>query len=90
MSFKREYTAECDSIGVICVITKNLDQHLAIASNNYEGIAVSDTIYQQERTSVRHTSRWVFQVAQRKTLISRIYAREKSIARTKTLSHSRR
>ena len=31
VSFKRESTAECDSICVLCVITKYLDQHLAIA-----------------------------------------------------------
>jgi len=29
--FKRESTAEYDSIGVTCVITKVLDQHLVIA-----------------------------------------------------------
>ncbi|EDX74793.1 hypothetical protein MC7420_667 [Coleofasciculus chthonoplastes PCC 7420] len=31
MSFKYESTAECDSIGVTCVITNNLDQYRAIA-----------------------------------------------------------
>jgi len=31
MLFKRESTAECDSIGVTYVITKYLDQYLAIA-----------------------------------------------------------
>ncbi|MEQ8468597.1 hypothetical protein [Coleofasciculus sp. E1-EBD-02] len=56
MLFKRESTAECDSIGITCVITKSLDQRKSdrsLSSNRLE--MPSQDVYKALKRSLRTT-----------------------------------